>query len=111
MPRPKREARKRQLTELFIKKVKSESHAFLVWDTKQSGAVGRMKTKGLDKLYFRIEGELLVKPFGEELITLLKEAYLGSPDIAPIDCRRGHKGHDPVQHASGIRTGIREHLL
>ena len=36
----------------------------LVWDTRQTGAVGRMKTKGLDKLLYRIEGELSVQPFG-----------------------------------------------
>lgn len=53
----------------------------LVWDTKQTGAVGRMKTKGLDKLIYRIEGELSVQPFGRELIALLKKAYLESPDI------------------------------
>ena len=53
----------------------------LVWDTKQTGAVGRMKTKGLDKILDRIEGELSVQPFGQELIGLLKEAYLDSPDI------------------------------
>lgn len=53
----------------------------LVWDTKQTGAVGRMKTKGLDKLYYRIEGQLSVEPFGRELMALLKTAYLESPDI------------------------------
>jgi bacillithiol biosynthesis cysteine-adding enzyme BshC len=53
----------------------------LVWDTKQTGAVGRMTTKGLDKLYYRIEGELSVRPFGKPLMALLKEAYLESPDI------------------------------
>ena len=37
MPRPKRDARKRQLTELFVKKVKPEKRAFLVWDSKQHG--------------------------------------------------------------------------
>jgi integrase len=37
MLRPKREARKRQLTELYVKKLKPQSHAFLVWDTKQHG--------------------------------------------------------------------------
>ena len=53
----------------------------LVWDTKQTGAVGRMKTKGLDKLYYRIEGQLSVEPYGRELMGLLKAAYLDSPDI------------------------------
>jgi bacillithiol biosynthesis cysteine-adding enzyme BshC len=53
----------------------------LVWETKQTGAVGRMKTKGLDKLYYRIEGQLAVQPHGPELMALLKAAYLESPDI------------------------------
>lgn len=53
----------------------------LVWDTKQTGAVGRMRPTGLEKLLLRIEGELSVQPFGKELIVLLKEAYLESPDI------------------------------
>jgi bacillithiol biosynthesis cysteine-adding enzyme BshC len=53
----------------------------LVWDTKQTGAVGRMNTKGLDKLIHRIEGELSVQPFGKELIELLRTCYLQSPDI------------------------------
>lgn len=53
----------------------------LVWETKQTGAVGRMNTKGLDKLIHRIEGELTVQPFGKELIQLLRDCYLQSPDI------------------------------
>ncbi len=53
----------------------------LVWETKQTGAVGRMNTKGLEKMLFRIEGELSIEPFGPELMRLLKDAYLNSPDI------------------------------
>lgn len=53
----------------------------LIWETKQTGAVGRMKTKGLDKLYYRIEGQLAVQPHGKELMAMLKDAYLDSPDI------------------------------
>ena len=53
----------------------------IVWDTKQKGAVGRMNTKGLDKIIQRIEGEFSVQPFGKELITVLKDCYLKSPDI------------------------------
>jgi bacillithiol synthase len=63
----------------------------LVWDTKQTGAVGRMKTKGLEKLLFRIEGELSVQPFGKELISILKEAYLESPDIQTATFRLIHR--------------------
>ncbi|KIC93680.1 bacillithiol biosynthesis cysteine-adding enzyme BshC [Flavihumibacter solisilvae] len=62
----------------------------LVWDTKQTGAVGRMNTKGLDKLVHRIEGELSVLPFGAELVSLLKEAYLQSPDIQTATFRLVH---------------------
>lgn len=53
----------------------------LVWETKQTGAVGRMNTRGLEKLIHRIEGELSVQPFGKELIQLLRDCYLQSPDI------------------------------
>jgi bacillithiol synthase len=53
----------------------------IVWDTKQTGAVGRMNTKGIDKLLNRIEGELVVQPFGKELIDLLKLSYAPGTDI------------------------------
>jgi integrase len=45
-PRPKRDARKRQLTELFVKKVKPEKNSFLVWDTKQHGLALRVQPTG-----------------------------------------------------------------
>jgi bacillithiol biosynthesis cysteine-adding enzyme BshC len=48
----------------------------LRWETNQTGAVGRMKVdQALLRLIDRIAGEAGVWPFGEELITLLKEAY------------------------------------
>ncbi len=53
----------------------------LTWQTTQTGAVGRMHTKGLERIITRIEGELSVQPHGKELVTLLKECYLNSPDI------------------------------
>ena len=53
----------------------------IVWDTKQKGAVGRMNTKGLEKIIQRIDGEFSVQPFGKELCELLKDAYLKSPDV------------------------------
>jgi bacillithiol synthase len=53
----------------------------LDWDTKQTGAVGRMNPKGLDKILLRIEGEFSVLPFGMELVKLLKDCYLTGPDI------------------------------
>jgi bacillithiol biosynthesis cysteine-adding enzyme BshC len=53
----------------------------IVWDTKQTGAVGRMNTKGIEKIITSIEGEFSVLPFGKELIQLLKDCYLNSNDI------------------------------
>ncbi|MEJ7766335.1 MAG: bacillithiol biosynthesis cysteine-adding enzyme BshC [Chitinophagaceae bacterium] len=53
----------------------------IVWETNQKGAVGRMNTKGLDKIVERVAGELSVHPFGNELIALLKACYLNAPDI------------------------------
>jgi len=62
----------------------------LVWDTKQTGAVGRMKTKGLDQLIHRIEGELSVQPHGAELMEKVREFYLQSPDIQTATFRLLH---------------------
>lgn len=53
----------------------------IVWETKQKGAVGRMKNTGLEKMIERVSGELSVFPFGEELVNFLKKWYLNSPDI------------------------------
>jgi bacillithiol biosynthesis cysteine-adding enzyme BshC len=53
----------------------------IVWDTKQTGAVGRMQVKGLEKIITRIEGELSVQPHGKELVQLLKDSYLGATNI------------------------------
>ena len=53
----------------------------LTWDTKQTGAVGRMHTNGLEKIIARIEGELSVQPYGKELVQLLKDCYFNSADI------------------------------
>jgi bacillithiol biosynthesis cysteine-adding enzyme BshC len=53
----------------------------LRWDTRQTGAVGRMKPAGLEKIIDRIEGELSVQPFGNELVQLLKDCYFSSADI------------------------------
>ncbi len=48
----------------------------LQWDTKQTGAVGRMKIdKALVALIARMEGQLSVLPHGKEIISLLKEHY------------------------------------
>lgn len=53
----------------------------ITWDTKQTGAVGRMNTKGLEKIIASVEGEFQDQPFGKELLDILKDAYLNSPDI------------------------------
>ena len=46
------------------------------WDTKQTGAVGRMKVdKEFIKLIALIEGQLTVQPFGKEIISLVKDCY------------------------------------
>lgn len=48
----------------------------IVWETKQTGAVGRMKVdKGLLKLIHAIHGQAGVLPFGNELTDLLKKCY------------------------------------
>jgi bacillithiol biosynthesis cysteine-adding enzyme BshC len=47
-----------------------------LWDTKQTGAVGRMKVdKALIILIEQIEGQLLIYPFGNEIISLIKSCY------------------------------------
>ena len=48
----------------------------LVWDTAQTGAVGRMKVdKALIKLITAMEGQLSGLPNGKELVLLLREYY------------------------------------
>jgi uncharacterized protein YllA (UPF0747 family) len=48
----------------------------LTWNTKQTGAVGRMKVdKELIKLIGLMEGQLSVLPFGKEIAGLMKECY------------------------------------
>jgi bacillithiol biosynthesis cysteine-adding enzyme BshC len=46
------------------------------WETKQTGAVGRMKVdKEFLKLINLIEGQISVQPFGNEIISLVKDCY------------------------------------
>src|SRR6185503_14378299 len=48
----------------------------LEWNTKQTGAVGRMKVdKELVNLVSLMKGQLVVLPFGEEVLNLMKECY------------------------------------
>src|SRR6185437_4167447 len=79
----------------------------LIWETKQKGAVGRMKTKGLDKLYYRIEGQLAVQPHGKELMAMLKEAYLASPDIQTATFKLLHA----LFAENGLITIIADHAV
>ncbi len=51
------------------------------WNTRQTGAVGRMNTKGLDEVLQRIEGEFAAKPYGPALVQLLKTCYLESATV------------------------------
>ena len=48
----------------------------LVWETKQTGAVGRMK---VDAAFLQLidtaEGQLAVLPFGKEIIGLVKQFF------------------------------------
>lgn len=55
----------------------------LVWETKQTGAVGRMKIdKALLKLIGHMEGQLLVQPKGQEIIGSLKQYYKEGVTVA-----------------------------
>src|SRR5262252_9450416 len=47
MPRPKRATRKRQLTELYVKKVRPEKKRFLVWDARQHGLALAVEPTGM----------------------------------------------------------------
>jgi bacillithiol biosynthesis cysteine-adding enzyme BshC len=62
----------------------------IVWEAGQTGAVGRMKPSGLEKILDRIEGEFSVQPFGEELVAILRKAYGESPDIQTATFRLLH---------------------
>lgn len=53
------------------------------WNTKQQGAVGRMKVdKGITELISQIEAELGHLPFASDLIGKIKKAYVIGNDIA-----------------------------
>ena len=54
----------------------------LVWSTKQTGAVGRMKIDAaFVKLLSVVEGQLDVLPFGKEILRLVKDSYKEGVDI------------------------------
>lgn len=55
----------------------------MVWQTKQEGAVGRMKVdKSLLQLIAQLEGQLGVMPHGAEVIAMLRESYREGNTIA-----------------------------
>lgn len=57
----------------------------LTWNTKQTGAVGRMKVdKEVLKLIDVIEGQLAVLPNGEKAVGLVKECYRLGEDIQTV---------------------------
>ncbi len=59
-----------ELGQIFINGEKYE------WKTEQTGAVGRMKVdKALVKLIDMFSGQLLVQPFGEKIIDLMRRCY------------------------------------
>jgi len=48
----------------------------IVWNTKQTGAVGRMKIdKELLRLISQLDGQLSVLPFGNEIISIITDCY------------------------------------
>ena len=46
MTRPKRPAHKRSLTELYVRKLRPQNSAFVVWDTRQHGLALRVQPIG-----------------------------------------------------------------
>ncbi|QEH42078.1 bacillithiol biosynthesis cysteine-adding enzyme BshC [Chitinophaga sp. XS-30] len=48
----------------------------LTWNTKQTGAVGRMETTGLEALIQQVEDSIGYGPFAVELLGMLRKAYL-----------------------------------
>lgn len=53
----------------------------IVWNTQQTGAVGRMSNKGLGKLIDRISMELGVHVHGQDLENLLRSSFQESEDV------------------------------
>lgn len=47
-----------------------------IWETSQSGAVGRFSTEGMDKVYDEFSADLNTSDYAEELRQLFKKAYL-----------------------------------
>ncbi len=54
----------------------------IVWDTDQSGAVGRMKCTGLEKIFDRLQNQFVNEPFGPEILEVIRNAYREENTIA-----------------------------
>ena len=52
------------------------------WDTKQSGAVGRMNLDGLEKIILRLRSILGSSANAERLISMFEESYLNNDNLA-----------------------------
>lgn len=52
-----------------------------VWQTEQSGAVGRMHTNGIDDIIKRLKGEFGNLPFADEILSVCKDAYTKHKNI------------------------------
>jgi bacillithiol biosynthesis cysteine-adding enzyme BshC len=53
----------------------------LTWNTGQTGAVGRMHTRGLEEIIERLRGQFGFLPYGVQMIKMLEDAYLKSANI------------------------------
>lgn len=63
----------------------------LTWQTKQSGAVGRMLVdKDLLKLVDTMEGQLLAEPFGRDVMAMIKDAYKPGDSVQAATFRIVH---------------------
>lgn len=63
----------------------------LTWNTKQKGAVGRMKLdKQVTALINQMEGQLGILPYGKEIISLIREAYQESNTLQNATFRFVH---------------------
>ncbi|MCW3117919.1 MAG: bshC [Chitinophagaceae bacterium] len=63
----------------------------LKWETKQTGAVGRMQVDGeLLKLVSIIDGQLSPEPFGKEIAALIKQSYKAGDTIQTATFRLVH---------------------
>lgn len=63
----------------------------ITWNTKQTGAVGRMKTNGLEKIIDQLSGRLSMYPHGRELIEILRSCYLESENVQTATLKLVHR--------------------